>query len=363
MSRKIVINGKFLRAESTGVHRVAEELSVALARLEQEGHPAVERYRFELAVPHDAVQRAAQLRVPQRRIPFLTGIPWEQLTFAFRTRDTVILNLCNIGPVARRRAVTMIHDVQVHLTPESYRPAFRWWYRLVQPIVGKRHALILTVSEFSRREIASVGLAPLDRIAVVPNGADHIVDAVADPQVLSRLSLTPKRYVLGLANTQVHKNIQLLIDAFDDPRMEGLELVLFGSACGEDFAVKGLTPGPRVRFAGRVDDGELRALLENALCLAFPSTTEGFGLPPVEAMRVGCPVIAAPCGALPEVCGDAAIYADPYDIDAWIVAMLDLARSDDLFRKQRESALLQGNRFTWRESALTLVQALKNHGL
>jgi glycosyltransferase involved in cell wall biosynthesis len=112
-------------------------------------------------------------------------------------------------------------------------------------------------------------------------------------------------------------------------------------------------------LAGRVTDAELRALLEGALAYACPSTTEGFGLPPLEAMFVGCPTVVAPCGALPEVCGEAALYAAPDDPVAWAQAFLELD-ADAGARVQRSlRARAQSANFRWARAATQLHQVLR----
>jgi glycosyltransferase involved in cell wall biosynthesis len=354
-ARKIVVNGKFLRAEQTGVHRVALELINALAELKREGHPAVDRLDFEVWHTGDGTRRATEVRLPRRLLRPLTGIPWEQLTLAFAPGKALLLSLCNIGPVLRPNAVTMIHDVQVHISPESYGRFFRLWYRLIQPVLGRHNRRILTVSEFSRQKIAEVGLAPLERISVVHNGVDHILREPLEPEALARLGLAEGRYVVALASLQAHKNIGVLLRAFADPRLADLSLVLVGGARAADFAARGHAIGDNVRFAGRVSDGALRTLLEHALCLAFPSTTEGFGLPPLEAMVLGCPAIVAPCGALPEVCGPGALYVEPGDPAGWAAAIDRLARDPALRAERAELGRAHGRAFTWRNAALRLA--------
>jgi len=271
-----------------------------------------------------------------------------------RQRGT-LLSLCNIGPVLERGALTMIHDAQVLTSPGSYGQLFRLWYRLVQPRIARRSRLLLTVSEFSRREIAAAGLAPMSRIAVVHNGVDHVLAVLAKAGELARLGLEPRRYVLALANTQVHKNVSVLLRAFADPVLAGVKLVLFGRARREDFSALGHAVPEGVVFAGAVDDGAVRALMEGALCLAFPSTTEGFGLPPLEAMMLGCPAVVAPCGALPEVCGDGAWYLPPHDPSAWAGALARLAADPDARAHLAALGQARAAPFTWRNAALTLA--------
>lgn len=356
------INGKFLAAAPTGVHRVALELGNALAALIAEGHPAALGLSIEALAPWDGMARARELAMPVRRLGPFRHIAWEQLTLPLRHGRGTLLNLCNIGPVLARDAVTMIHDAQVLLSPASYRPAFRRWYRLVQPLAGRRHRMLLTVSEYSRRQLVTAGLAPAERIAVVHNGADHVLRVAADRSAPARLGLAfpgAPPYVLALANTQVHKNIALLLRAFARAELDGVRLVLFGGAARADFEALGHHVPPTVVFAGKVSDGELRALMEAALALAFPSTTEGFGLPPLEAMLLGCPAIVAPCGALPEICGGAALKAAPDDPGAWAEALLSLHRSPRIRAAWAERGRRQAAQFTWRRAALTLAGVLQ----
>lgn len=359
MARQFLINGKFLRAESTGVHRVATELANAIAALQAEQHPAIEGLQFSVVHTRDGAARAATMMLPSRILGPLTGIPWEQVSLPLRKGNATLLNFCNIGPVATRNAITMIHDAQVHLSPASYSRGFRLWYRSIQPLLGRRNRAILTVSEYSRSQIAGLGLCPRERIHVVHNGVDHVLRVASDVSPLAALGLEYGRYVVALSTTQAHKNIGLLLRAFAGPILADCKLVLVGGTGPAAFAALGMSLPSNIVFAGRVSDAALRGLIENALCLAFPSTTEGFGLPPLEAMALGCPAIVAPCGALPEVCGDAALYAAPDDAAAWATAIRNLADS----RPQRAALIALGQRqaqqFTWQKAALKLVRLLR----
>jgi len=351
----LAINGKFLSAPPTGVHRVAAELANALAQAAAE---RTEGLDIALWVPRDARDGARHIRLPARLMAPFTGIPWEQLAIPLRDRGRLLLNLCNIGPVLRSNAVTMIHDAQVHLTPASYSWPFRLWYKTIQPLIGWRHRAILTVSHYSRDQIVRAGICPAERIAVVHNGVDHMLCVVAEPGIIQHLGLAGRPFVVALGTTQAHKNIGLLARVFASPLLAGISLVVVGGGSPEDFAAIGITLPQQTLYAGRVSDGELRALYEEALCIAFPSRTEGFGLPPLEAMLLGCPAIVAPCGALPEVCGEGALFADPDDPDEWV--RLIRALVDDPSFRARYAALgrAQAGRFTWRAAAHQLLDAV-----
>lgn len=357
----IAINGKFLAAQPTGVHRVAAELTHALAARARHKPGALD---IEIWVPRDAAEAARVFGLPVRVITPLRHIPWEQLSVPARAPERLLLNLCNIGPVLRGNAITMIHDAQVHATPESYSRPFRLWYKAVQPALGRRNRGIITVSDHSRAEIARYGVCRADRVDVVHNGVDHILRVAAEPGIIGRLGLERGRYVVALAATQSHKNIALLARAFARQGLAGMRLVLVGGTRREAFAEHGILLPANALLAGRVSDGELRALYEAALCIAFPSRTEGFGLPPLEAMLLGCPAVIAPCGALPEVCGEAALSADPDDVDAWVKHLRALA--DDPALRARYSALgvKQAQRFTWARAAERLLEIIeaRTHG-
>ncbi|WP_232281056.1 glycosyltransferase family 4 protein [Novosphingobium nitrogenifigens] len=355
---KVIINGRFLLGGGTGVHRVAEELVVHVHALLAERPDLRARIAFELWTPHSAADRARALGVPHRIVGPLHGRSWEQITLPIRARGGLILSLCNVGVIATSNSVTMLHDAQVHLTPASYSPAFRAWYRFQQGLIGHRHRRILTVSDYSREQLVRFAIAPADRIRVIPNGIDHIGRAEPAPAILTSLGLVPGRFVVSLANTQAHKNIPMLLRAFADPRLRDMTLVLFGADTAEAFRALGHAIPDNVRFAGRVSDRELAGLFADALCMAFPSCTEGFGLPPLEAMRSGCPAVVAPAGALPEVCGEAALYADPHDPAGWVEAVLRLHDDPDLRAHLIAAGEQQAARFTWRAAAERLVEEL-----
>lgn len=357
--RRVFLNGRFLAVAPTGVQRVAEELVLQLDRRLAEDADLRARYRFEILAPKRLHRQLSLTSIGFRQVGAFSGQAWEQVDLPWHARGGILVGLCNFGPVVTQKAVTMIHDAQVHTSADSYSPAFRLWYRKVQPVLGRRHARILTVSEHSRRQIANAKVAPLEAIVVIPNGGDHMLRIQPSGEALARLSLERGGFVLALASTQAHKNIQVLLKAFADPRLASLKLVLFGTADRTALEqMSGASLPDNVVLAGRIDDGELRGLVEAALCLCFPSTTEGFGLPPLEAMVLGCPVVCAPCGATPEVCGTAAVYAQPNAPTEWASAISQLATNSTFRSDRSEQGRNQAKRFTWSAAAERLVRVL-----
>jgi glycosyltransferase involved in cell wall biosynthesis len=355
--RRLAINGKFLIAGSTGVHRVAEQLIRQLERHGGEFEGLFEKSPRVVAPPNLHHRSLGAFEVERGGI--FRGQLWEQLDLPRLTRPDLLLNLCNLGPMASKAAITMIHDAQAFNTPDSYSWAFAKWYRTVLPVLGTRHARILTVSEFSANQLARFGVARRDHISVVPNGVDHLFAYESRPEIISRLALVPRKFVVGLANVQTHKNIGLLLRAFSASEVAELKLVLVGASRREEFDALGHSPLPNVVFAGRISDGELRALLESALCVGFPSTTEGFGLPPLEGMILGCPAILAPCGALTEVAGEGALFAAPDDPRQWIGAIRRLVDEPGHWAEYSRAGRERAAIFTWKRAGEKLASVIR----
>jgi glycosyltransferase involved in cell wall biosynthesis len=190
---------------------------------------------------------------------------------------------------------------------------------------------------------------------VLHNGADHILEVAADRAVQDRLGIAAPGYALLFGSTKAYKNNAVVFEAFAKSALDPLRLVVVGPNRAA-LEAAGLKPPTDAVFAGACCDPALRALYESAEALLFPSRTEGFGLPPVEAMLCGCPVIAAPCGAVPEICGDAVSYADPDDPAAWRNALRALRAGP---RAEVVAAgRAQAERYTWKRAGHALFDVL-----
>jgi glycosyltransferase involved in cell wall biosynthesis len=359
MAKRFAINGKYLGQPQSGVQRVAAELTRALDDLAgQDTDTAAISFRI-LRPPGS---RPAEVsHIPQAVVGAGSGPLWEQFSLPRHTGGDILLNLCNMAPVTASGDVIVIHDAQAFLAPKSYSLAFRTWYRAVIPLLAARARRVVTVSNYSRDRLAEYGVAARQKIGVIHNGVDHISRIDSDAAVLDRLGLRAKAYVATLSNTQHHKNIGVLFEAFRSPELAEVPLLLIGGAQAADFERQGLSPPPNAIFTGRVSDGELKSLMEHAAVFAFPSLTEGFGLPPLEAMLLGTPALIAPCGAMPEVCGDAALYAAPDRPAEWTAALARLLADSSLRRALSQRGRLQAARYRWSDTArqyLDLLQAV-----
>lgn len=352
--RPLAINGRFLTQGLTGVQRYAIEITRALDALAAAGEVGEVRL---LAPPGAAAPWLAA--IPLVTVGSGKGQVWEQRDLPRAARGSLLLSLGNTGPVlAGAGQAVVIHDAGAFDTPESYSVAFRTWYRLLQRALVSRGARLMTVSDFSRRRIAANLGVPEHAIPVTYEGGEHILLTPADPSVLERHGLARRRYALAVGTRAAHKNLGALAAAAAFLESRGLSLAAAGAADPAVFRAASGPAGPGAVALGRVTDGELRTLYENALCLVFPSRYEGFGLPPVEAMVSGCPVIASRAGAVPEVCGEAALWFDPAEPGSLPAALSRLLDEPGLRDRLAEAGRRRAEGFTWREAARRLLAAI-----
>jgi glycosyltransferase involved in cell wall biosynthesis len=360
----LLINGRFLSRPLAGVDRTAIEIVSALASLVDP-----ESLEIVCAVPNGAppddeirsmlgLQRSAPIHRSRYR-----GYLWEQLVLPHIRPNSILLSLCNMGPVARTNQLVMIHDAQVHDSPQSYSLAFRTAYRTLQPALARNAGAVATVSNHSRQRMRAHGIGRDRGIEVIQNGADHMARIRSDPAILGRLGLRPDGYLLALAHPALHKNTAMVIEACLQRKDQAFPLVLSGRVDESIILLANRAHDGAVLLAGRTTDGELKALYENARLFLLPSITEGFGLPVLEAMHCGCPVITSNGGALPEIAGDAAILCDPLDKEAWCREIDELQNDPHRLAELSGRGRVQASKFTWRRSAETLLSILSDrHG-
>lgn len=289
--------------------------------------------------------------IQPRALPPALSVLWEQLVLPMRAQNGFLVNLANTGPLAVRRQLVVVHDASVFAVPENYSFVFRTWYHIALKSLLRRAARVVAVSDFSRAELARYCGVPAKRIDVVPCGSDHIDSISADGGFPRRTGLVPGRYVLGVGTPSRVKNLAVLGRAMARLEGMGLQLVLAGNLETSVFRANGIDLPQSTRVLGYVSDSELKALYEQALCFAFPSRYEGFGLPPLEAMRCGCPVIVSNAASLPEVCGDAALFAAPDDTLGLAEHIRKLADSESMRKHFRTLGLAHVGRYTWGASA------------
>jgi len=205
----------------------------------------------------------------------------------------------------------------------------------------------LTVSQFSRGEIHREFGVPDRKISVVSEGGEHIKRVESFSYTISKFRLDRKPFILAVSSMAEHKNFRLVVEALSRISDPPFDVAIAGGANARVFGNSGLLDSDSVRLLGYVSDSELRALYENALAFVFPSIYEGFGIPPLEAMVCGCPVLASTAASIPEVCGDAALYFDPRSSEELAALMLKIASDETLRMELRDRGYRRSQQFSW----------------
>ena len=355
---RVYVNGRFLQQPITGVQRYGRELLSAWDRFLEEGETGGAEPEIQVLAPRGPIDPPQLRRIGIRQVGCLRGHLWTQIELPFFARDGLLFSPGNIHPLVsmgRLNGVVTVHDLAYAVRPEAYSRAFRLLYAALVPAALRRAEAVITVSRAEEANILERHPCVRGRIHAVHNGAP---EGRAGGERSGEVCGPPGRnpFTLWVGTLIRRKNPQGAIDAVALVNREvDLDLVVVGES------QRGLTEGglrlpeeirERVTFLGQVNDAaRLERLYEGAVALVFPSFYESFGLPPLEAMRLGCPVVASDIPALREVCGDAALYVDPYrpaDIAGAVRTLLSdpRLREDLRERGQRRAAL-----FSWERCA------------
>jgi len=370
---KVIINLLQCHREYTGTGRYVRNICRELARLA----PSTEF--IQLVAPDNAETyfvdspNFRQIRLPLTMKQRVKRIAFEQtllpiLGLRFRHPDTVLWSPNDVPIIGwpGRQAVT-IHDLRRVFLPDQFEAFERTYYQIMMRIAVHTASSLLTVSECSRQDIHRHYGVPLDRIHVTYNAVDPELTRELDESrmqaVLARHQLS-RPYVLFVGQQMQIKGPHILVEAFAQLRASRPELTLAlvgkpGNATPLIEAAAGkLGIAEAVRLISWVSDEELRCLYSAAEVMAFPSRYEGFGIPVLEAMRCGTPVITSRYSCLPEVAGNAAHYLEETDVASLTTALTTVLGDLELRRRLVECGLENAGRFTWQRSAEQVLEAL-----
>ena len=274
---------------------------------------------------------------------------------ARRLGASALLGPANLAPLASGRNVIVIHDAAALRHPGWYSRPYAALQRRLLPALARRALHLVTVSEFSRGELVELLGADPARVSVVPGGVDSAFRPGTDPAPARRRLGLERPYVLCVAADTARKNLGALVPAARALASEGVEVVVAGGHRPQYARESGLA---ELRRLGSVGDDLLPGLYAGAEAFVLPSHYEGFGLPAVEAMAAGVPVLASDAGALPEVCGGAARLVAP-DGEAVREALLALLGDAAARAALRAAGLEQAARFSWERTARELDGVLR----
>jgi len=341
MSRTIYLNGRFKSHRVTGLQRYAQEVSARLASQLQ------------------VCQPAAKLRGWR-------GHLWEQTVLPLQSRSGLLWSPCASGPLLATNHVVTLHDIFPLESPQWYSQAFVDWYRVMLSSLAKRSRHIIAVSHYTKSRLRQFFNIPDEKITVVYHGVDSAFSSVTQDQVSAArvaLQLPSLNYFLFVGSLEPRKNLSRLLAAWSSIAHElpaDLWLIVTGAGDRAVYQGSGLAPlPPRVHMTGYVPDLHLPGLYAGSSAFLYPSLAEGFGFPPLEAMAAGVPVLTSKVTALPEICGAAAIYVDPYDVHSIAESLLTLSLDQTLRIRLADLGRTRARDFTWERTTAHTLRLLE----
>jgi len=366
---RIGIDAQLLAQRESGVEGCVRSLVEALAQVDDENEYVIYTHGDAPGLDlHGNPRLAVRVTALPCRIRWVR-ILWQQMVLPrllLRDRIDVLHAPAYVSPLgAPRPVVVTMHDVIAAKFPEMCKRANAIHYGLMLPRVARKAARIIASSECTRRDIVARLHVPRQKVDVIHPGVSSefrpIEASEKRAQVARRMQL-PRGFILFVGNLEPKKNLPTLIRAFARvKRKRGVEqrLVIGGRRgwkCRDVFeAVQEEGLGGQVHFCGRVSDEDLAALYSMADLFVFPSLYEGFGLPPLEAMACGTPVVAGDAGSLPEVLGDAALLVRPESVSELAEAMHRALAEPSLRHDLRRKGMKRARMFDWARAARETV--------
>jgi len=344
----MIINSRFLTQRITGTQRTAIEISLHLREL----MPNV-----LFVSPKNIHHTKIANKLNTKTIGISVGHLWEQIDLPLYLRklgNPLLLNLVNTAPLLYRNQIVTIHDLAFLRHPEWFSKKFYLFYRTLIPKIAKRAKKIVTVSNFSKKEIINLLNIPSQKVEVVYNGISR--------EFFLNPSLKRENFILAVSSLDPRKNFENLILAFKKLNLKKYKLLIVGSrnkVFSNTKIQKLVKEISNIEFTGYVSDEELIRLYQKAKLFVYPSLYEGFGLPPLEAMACGTPVVVSSVASLPEVCGDATYYVNPYDVND-IARGIETVLKDELLQKELiQKGLKRVKLFSWEKSAKKLLKIIE----
>ena len=302
MVKKVIINGKFLSQKITGVQRYARE---TLNRLDS----LVENLDIELAIAEDAKDIPNLKNIKKKILSGKASVFWEQikLPIYIKKQNAIGVHLCHVAPIIKPDIVC-IHDANVLRNPQWFTKTLVIWYGLIHSACALRAKKILTVSNFSKKELQAIVKSKDSRIENIGSGWQHIERIPYAVDTLERYNLKSKSFYFSLGTQAPHKNMKWIYQCARSNPNE--TFVLSGSFYNKVFKKTTESLPPNVRYLGYLSDSDVKTLMKECKAFLFPSLYEGFGLPPLEALSMGTTIFASDIPIMREIFEDSVNYID-----------------------------------------------------
>jgi glycosyltransferase involved in cell wall biosynthesis len=354
--KKIYINGRFLTQGITGVQRYARETLMCLDELLTDSKNICPDTTWTLLAPQKTFSPGLR-NIKFRAVGCLQGHAWEQIDLALYARGGLLFSFGFTGPLLHTNQIITVHDGAVVRIPEAYTTKFRLWYKFMVSKLVSRGPATVAVSQFSKGEAVDCFGAPQDNVHVVTEGWQHLQRTHTDESILEKYQLRGRKFILAVSSATPNKNFDAIVKAMQMLGKEAPTCVVAGATNSAVYKPSDTYADNMIKV-GYVNDGELKALYQNAACFIFPSFYEGFGIPPLEAMSLGCPVIASTAKAVQEVCGDAALYFNPHTPSELADRLKEFFTNSTIQLKLVQAGRRRAENYSWHHGAELNLQII-----
>ncbi|MDD2386790.1 MAG: glycosyltransferase family 1 protein [Bacteroidales bacterium] len=346
--KPIYINGHFMTQSMTGIQRFSYELCKAMINAGEE----------IIVLAPRKVRPEYQLNCKIIKFGVFNGVLWEHLELLIlllNKRKPLLLNFGSPGPLFYKNRIVTIHDVSFKKNPKWFAWYYSLYYRIITPIYAKRSHKIITVSEFSKSEIQKWLKISDDKFAIVHNAVSKEIKPEEQDTPIQK-----GKYILTVSSLDPRKNIVNIFKAFALNKNKDLQLILAGKKSSmfnfkENDEVK-------IKSIGYVSNSQLANLYKNAIAFIYLSYYEGFGIPPLEAMSFGCPVILSDIPVFKEIYNDSALFVNPDNLDEINNAINRIVNNERLRTNLISKGLKKSQEYTWEKSAKIICDIInKNH--
>ena len=344
---KIIINGKvYSKKYISGVQRYQIEIAKELDKLVKPGD-------FEVIMPPNA-NKPNFKNIKVKQWGKLSGILWEQMEFPYYVHKNkgISLNLGNTSPMVNP-GIVCLHDINMLKNRKNFNFFNFIWYKILHKRSVTDCKELITVSNFSRNEIAEYYNMDKEKINITYNGWEHINRVNEDKETLKRIKeiTNGRKYFFSIGTLTKHKNIKWVIEVAR--KNTDFDFLISGFKNSEKVYKKlGIESTDNVKYLGYLNDEEIKTTIKNAEALIYPTLYEGFGIPPIEAMALGTKVIVSDIPAIREIYENTVYYIDPYNSN------IDLEKLLNEEVENREKIL---EKYSWKKSAKVLLNILEKY--
>lgn len=293
---------------------------------------------------------------PKKNCFGIKGHIWEQMILPIKLRNKMLWSPSSTGPIFKSNQVVTLHDMLWYEHPEWFSKSFSLFYKLIVPIVLRRAKKIIVISEYTKKQAIKYLNLPSEKFVTIHNGVDEYFRVHSSDEKISVIKKyhLSKPFLLCVGSLKPNKNLNRLFLAWNsvsDTIKNNFDLVVVGGT-GKNFSKVGFHKLPDgIKLLGHISDNDLPLIYSASYAFIFPSLYEGFGLPILEAMACGVPVITSNVTAIPEIVGDAAILVDPYSVEEILSSIEEICSNNKLYEDLVKKGIARVSHFHWKKTS------------